>query len=582
MLSFLLVAAIGLTACNKEDNSKEQKEVPEITQNIDGIRIAWDFSSRVKIAPSLNQPDGYYGYSRMKQLYDGRLACVYETTPGRRNVELVFSNDLGETWSNPQTIFQTENNIDMAVPDLIELSDHSILIACNPRPNEPYTNERKFAIKIRKSTDGGANWDDERLIYEAQSTFNNGCWEPSFAQLPSGEVQLFFSNEGVYSSSDEQNISMFRSLDNGDSWSAEPVIAGFRQGHRDGMPVPLVLEDKGEILIAVEDNKVGEFKPTIYHEKIADNWTDGFVSATDSRRSYHPFSNPLSESIYAGAPYLARLGSGEVLLSYQTTLNRSRQWDLCAMAVEIGNNSGTEFQNRSVPFQIPLTKVGFWNSISVIEDGTIPVAITTTNGYAYNSFEVWMIKGHVIPEYTIQQGTATVDGRLDDACWDSEWPYFVGHQRNTNLGASVCRNQSELFLACQVENADFAAGSESEIVFQLDTERKGYTLPHEEVYSIHCQTNGEVRVEAGSFGNWKQLEVPGSLKYKVVHTGATYSMELSIPLDYFQIAPTAGHGMGVNFRLKYRIPGGTLVDEPMGGNEPDKPYTWSPLIFNPL
>ena len=353
----LILSLISCAIFEKEQVSQDE---PAQKENLDGIRIAWDFRTMVKIAPASYQPPGYYGYARLIQLNDKRLACVYETSAG--NTELVFSHDEGKSWDDPQIVFETKNNIAMAVPEIIELNDNSILVACNPRPRTPYTDDRKFGIKVRKSSDGGKSWHQEKLIYEAQSTFVNGCWEPVFLQLPDGEVQLFFANEGIYTTSNEQNISMFRSFDFGEQWTGEPEITGFREGRRDGMPVPLLLIDKGELLVAVEDNKVGEFKPAVYREKLADNWKDGFISGDDPRRLYHPLQNPLAEEIYAGAPYLVRLESGEVLLSYQSTLNRSRRWNQSSMTVEIGDDAGNLFNRRSVPFKIPLEKSGLWNS----------------------------------------------------------------------------------------------------------------------------------------------------------------------------------------------------------------------------
>lgn len=47
----------------------------------------------------------------------------------------------------------------------------------------------------------------------------------------------------------------------------------------------------GITLIAVEDNKVGEFKPAIYREKLTDIWADGFISDNDSRRLYQPLKD---------------------------------------------------------------------------------------------------------------------------------------------------------------------------------------------------------------------------------------------------------------------------------------------------
>lgn len=578
MLKVLAILVIVISCSNRSDDDPVgQKQVPGIHQNIDGCRIAWDYSTMVKVAPATGQPAGYYGYARLVQLHDGRLACVYETSAG--NIELVFSNNLGQSWGDPQTIFQAINNISMAVPEIIELSDHSILVACNPRPRKPYTDDRKFGIKVRKSKDGGHNWLPEQLIYEAQSTFENGCWEPSFVQLPNGEVQLFFANEGVYTTSNEQNISMLKSMDFGESWSANPVIVGFRKGHRDGMPVPLLLPNQGELLVAVEDNKVGEFKPTIYHEKLVDNWGDGYVSENDPRRSYQPLSDLLSNETYAGAPYLARLGTGEVLLSYQSNIERNNQWNLSSMVVEVGDNTGTLFSKRTVPFEIPLSKSGLWNSISVIENNT-PVALTSTNAWSNSSTEVWMIKGHVIPELAILQGTANVDGQLNDDCWNKDWPYFIGHKSNTQMNASLCADENNLYLAVSIDNLSNQKSSGNGIVLLLDTERKGYEKPHHGIFAFTFNLDGSIKIEEGDFGGWIELKENSLIPYKIEQQGNSCNLEAAIPLVLFKKGFQKGKPMGLNFVLKYKLQTDGIVEESISANDKGKPYTWCPVWRN--
>ena len=57
-----------------------------------------------------------------------------------------------------------------------------------------------------------------------------------FFQLPNGEVQVYFANEGPYTHSNEQEISMMTSVDNGKTWGGYKTVC-FRAGSRDGMPV---------------------------------------------------------------------------------------------------------------------------------------------------------------------------------------------------------------------------------------------------------------------------------------------------------------------------------------------------------
>lgn len=571
---FVLFCFFGFLSCTKSQDAEKLLHEPAIQENKDGIRISWDYSSKVKIAPSKGHTEGYCGYARLIQLHDQRLACVYETSSG--NTELVFSTDSGKSWGTPQIVFGIQNNISMSVPEIIELKDQAILVACNPRPREPYTPDRKFGIRVRKSTNGGQSWGEDQLVYEAQSTFNNGCWEPSFLQLPDGEVQLFFSNEGIYTSSNEQNISIFRSYNAGNTWTKEPEIIGFRKDKRDGMPVPLIIPETGEILVAVEDNKAGEFKPTIYHEKLTNNWSNGFVSALDSRRSYHPLEDQLPNETYAGAPYLARLGTGEVLLSYQSTWNRSNIWDKSEMVVEIGTTSGTSFKNRTVPFRIPLTSHGLWNSIAVI-DGNTPVALTSTNAYAYNSTEVWMVKGHVVPEFSIPQGSVIVDGNADEECWKPNWPYFLGNLSKTSILASIAADANTIFLVFRINQADAILTNQSEVLIQLDTERKGYDAPHQGIYSFHLKLDRTILVEAGNFGEWQKISDNKGLQYKIKNNGATLLAELAIPSVFLNCELNSGRALGFNISARFVLKSDELILESFSPNNELQPSSWCPV-----
>jgi hypothetical protein len=167
----------------------------------------------------------------------------------------------------------------------------------------------------------------------------------------------------------------------------------FRAGKRDGMPVPLVLKNKKEIVFSIEDNAVITFKPSIVHSAGDGGW-NGVVDGTGANRNA-ALATPLPGSVYAGAPYLRQLKTGETILSYQGTTSRNKDWKQACMFVTVGDADAGNFGQTFIPFTVPLNKHGLWNSLCILEDDTI-IALTSTNAYADSNTEVWMIKGNLV------------------------------------------------------------------------------------------------------------------------------------------------------------------------------------------
>jgi hypothetical protein len=582
---FILSLFFLSAQCSKE--SAEPAENPETTTNFEnGIRIAWDYSTRQKLAPLGSRVIGYCGYPRMIETHDHQLLCVYETSDG--NSEIIRSADFGKSWSSPQIIFKMENEINQAVPEIIELKDNSILVACNPRPrNAPQSGSgdpnRRFGIKVRRSTDGGINWGAEKLLYQAGSAFGDGCWEPSFLQLPSGEVQLYFSNEGVYLSSNEQNISIFRSFNNGETWTTEPEITSFTAGKRDGMPVPLYLSESKEIIYSIEDNVVGEFKPSIIRSSLENNWKDAFVSGINSRR-HSALRFPLPSTIYAGAPYIRQLKSGEIILGCQSTEGRTTVWDRACLAVYIGDKSARNFDRKTVPFAMPTDKSGLWNSLSVLSDGSV-VALTTTNAYSSNSTEVWMIKGHIIPVLSAKNQKLTVDGQFTESLWNENLPVFVGHLGNSQLKANMSWDAENLYFITKVADAKVISETgdpetDDAVKISLDIVNKGFTQTFTGTYALILSADGRLKCQQGKNRNWQEWkpEFPVKTSSKLAADG--YWQEVAIPWSNFKIAPKNGNKFRVNFTLIEDIYKGLpAYTESLTGTDAAKPFSWCEFEF---
>lgn len=384
----LFISLLIYCSCSKSETIGELPNPPE--EKVDGVRIEWDNSSMQKL-------DDRGGYPRMVLLADKSLMVIYETYTG--NIAFKKSSDEGKTWSERTEVFSKFNysndngesvTINMSNPEVIQLQNGDIIIGCNYRPAKEEI--APYSVVIRRSQDNGVTWSEPQILYNAAPRFRDGCWEPAFLQLPNGELQVYFANENPYRQSDEQEISMLTSTDNGATWTKTPKTVSFRQGRRDGMPVPQIIGD--DFVVVIEDNKTDQFKPYTVRTKVADNWSDPILADSPNRK--YALEKQVPDNVYMGAPYLVQLPSGETIISYQTNENRSSNWELSTMEVAIGDENACNFRNPTRPFSVPLDKEAKWNALVVVSSNTI-VALTSSN-FDGGHVAPWMIKGRVVFE----------------------------------------------------------------------------------------------------------------------------------------------------------------------------------------
>lgn len=329
------------------------------------------------------------GYARIKRV-DNRHALVYGAGGA---VWIRFSDDKCDSWSAPIEVARDEE-YSYTNSEMLQLHSGKLLFTWNARPR-PDTG-LPYKIMCATSEDGGRSWSRGRDLYVAKPLFRDGCWEPIPLQLPSGELHIYFANEAPYTASSEQEISLLRSYDEGKTWSRAEKVS-FRVGKRDGMPVPIYLPHSKEIAMAIEDNGIrGRFKPVIVRTR--NNWKDGPVTGDDERREEAVVGRwAVGDTIYAGAPYLIRLGDRHTLLSVQSTEGRKdRGHKFANMQVYVGDKNARNFRHRTTPLpNLAEDGCALWNSLAEIDDSTV-IAVMSVGGVGRGKNGVWTVKGRVV------------------------------------------------------------------------------------------------------------------------------------------------------------------------------------------
>jgi len=354
--------------------------------------ITWDQSTLRFLGPGV--------YPRMIRLRDDSI--LFSCDAGG-SAMVRRSTDGGATWSEPVAAASYEHGI-AANADLLQLDDGRVLLFYNERPRRD--GRHPFTIRMCTSADGGRTWTARaEPVYVADMRFANGCWEPAAVQLPSGEVLLFFANENPYRDTAEQEISLMRSTDRGQTWSPARTFA-FRRGKRDGMPVPAVLADGKTLAVAIEDEGPRarqRLQPAILRWSVEDANAPLPIDGTDPRRR-SALGDAITANVYAGAPFLRTLPSGATILSCHSDEGGRRAPQ---MVVCVGDADAGGFAQRSAPFELPADVGGMWNALFV-KNATTVIALTSTKIDGKRG--IWAIDGRVVRDVARTPAPSTAEG----------------------------------------------------------------------------------------------------------------------------------------------------------------------------
>lgn len=569
-----LVAPIILNCSSSDDvkKSENSKDDSTATGNIKpytkGIRIAWDHRTFKRLYD-------HSTYPRMIRLKNEDVLAAFEQG---RDIHILKSHDEGKKWDGNKTVVSSEDKINEANPELLQLDNADIILAYNSRPTESNT-DKHFGINLKISHDNGSSWTSEQQIFQGGVSGDQGVWEPAMVQRSSGEVQLFFANEKPYGDNNDQEISMVTSTNNGESWS-DPKTVSYREGHRDGMPAPLILEDGG-IAVAIEDNGIesDQFKPTIVWSSKEVNWEGDAVDGDSDRRwQALKAKEQLPGSEYGGAPYLSQLNNDITLLSFQSTENRPDDWEngieKATMVVAIGDEKAQNFSRKSEPFRIPEDKQALWNSLFVKNDTTV-TALTSTNAFDAQT-AVYMKDGYVIKAFEASYTTINIENND----WDIPKDAIIGSYGQAHSSVYTAWDDEKFYVLFDVndesskENENHPMEEQDGVsVFLAPNFLKDDAI--DGTYKFSVSRDGEAMAFEGRDGDWDNSKIKFEVENEKNSNG--YQIKLAIPWAAIDGRPDKNEGWGINFELRNRQDNDQFYKEFIPGNRGNKPSTWSKI-----
>ncbi len=530
-------------------------------------------SERVVFSPS--------HYSRAIQLQDGRVMAV--STSG---VDIVasYSTDYGNTWSK-QEVIARHGSIDYCTPDVIQLTDGTILVSFIHYPKEPYDPSRVWGNRCIRSTDGGKTWSKPIFIFDGEYVFENGCWEPCFLELPSGEIHCYFANESEFTTTREQCISICRSFDKGLTWG-KPERVSFRSGARDGMPVPIITE-AGEIVLFIEDNNYPgckNFRVVNVRTTLEDNWYGGYVDGNSSRRNII-FEYESDKQYWSAGPYVRRLYTGEHVASWMGEhFNREGVGiDHFNMYVAVGDKDARNFKAVTPAFNLDLNDRASWGSVSALNDSSILVWGNTR----YNNMgpqEGSMVKGYVRSFLSANYGTPSLDATQLSKDWTTKKANQVLIHRlsDNEVSADFLYDFDYLYFTARVIDRDIYTDKidNDGVYLSFDTRNACDTYPQEGMYRFFFNTDGTMEMEYGSGNKWHDATTTEGIIYNINKKSYYYNIIVAIPWSMLGMdkAPQ-GKTMRINVENRDRDEG-VIIGECIPDAIARESWTWMEFRLN--
>lgn len=315
VLLLLFSACASPAVPQTEQETRDEQSVTETPEETENVSFRWKDAEKSVIKTSSWGP-------RVYTTNNGILIAGYETLNGIRTR---ISEDNGQTWQEAtDASFRPDKTC--ANVNFFEWEGRLYLAyrATGEQEDGIYT-----SLQVSVSEDHGKSWAHHSTIaeYLEKDRLYKGVWEPYLGEID-GRLTCFYAND-FPELTPRQNIESLTW--NGEKWADRQIISsGMEHDSRDGMPVWTKLSDGGYAL-AIESTRYRDSGHPFVIQLLYSN---------DGKRWSEPVDVyiPKTEGSKAGAPGIAELPSGQLVISFQTDEDASEKGDATSVMKTIVSN----------------------------------------------------------------------------------------------------------------------------------------------------------------------------------------------------------------------------------------------------
>lgn len=391
-------------------------------------------------------------------------------------IDLRYSNDGGQTWSQPQKIYTGYNwepTLNVINDEIVQVYFSQVAISMEHTGIEHSSGIGQFTLT--KSVNG---WTSDS---QTESNWNFSATKTVFKfpakNITTGKSVLVMGKDGK------------------------------KHTRMTGQMPSVINLNNGTTMIAAE---------TVYQESTKDAYMISFAYNDNPYFSNIGIgkSGPTDKKVYnfkGAAPYLGQFKSGEVVIGYN--INGTYR-------LKLANTTGRKI-SKYVYLPLPKASSSFWGTLEVDNNSVISAIHGTTTG---NDSDIYLSKSYLNHAVKLVNQTINVDGNCNE--WTNQDALFIGDKSQAQSIYRFAVDKDYLYISSEVLDDTIISPRDTQLIY-FGTSASDY-------YKIHIGSNGLLKAVHTNKGRETEVDsiiVKSQILSSVNQNDTGYVNEIAVPLS---------------------------------------------------